>query len=382
MKSLLKTNISALVALGLSTGIAMADQVILDDLIVDGSACIGLDCVNNESFGFDTLRLKENNLRVNFSDTSSSASFPNNDWRIVINDSTNGGDNYFGIEDASAGRIPFRVEAGAPVNSLYVEADGDVGIKTREPVVDLHIVEGNTPTVRLAQDGSDGFAPQVWDLAGNETNFFIRDVTHSSNLPFRIRPGASTDSLFIQDNGNVGIGTSGPEEKLHVVGTGSGANTDIRIEAVNSNGTGSGVWEFAVRGVDGEFAINDEGTAGAEFIFRGANAVLPEVPGLDVTGTVTASVGFTVGATALAVPDYVFGDDYDLMPLEELDAFITANSHLPNIPSEQEIKSKGALDMTQMQMALLEKIEELTLYTLEQQKVISDLQQKVEALQD
>ncbi len=45
--------------------LAWADQVILDDLIVDGSACIGFDCVNGESFGFDTLRLKENNLRRN-----------------------------------------------------------------------------------------------------------------------------------------------------------------------------------------------------------------------------------------------------------------------------------------------------------------------------
>ena len=60
-----------------------ADNVIRDDLIVDGSACVGFDCVNGESFGFDTMRLKENNLRLHFQDTSSSASFPSNDWRIM-----------------------------------------------------------------------------------------------------------------------------------------------------------------------------------------------------------------------------------------------------------------------------------------------------------
>lgn len=43
------------------TNITALDQVIPDDLIVQGSACVGLDCVNNESFGFDTIRLKENN---------------------------------------------------------------------------------------------------------------------------------------------------------------------------------------------------------------------------------------------------------------------------------------------------------------------------------
>ena len=59
---------------------ASADEVIPDDLIVQGSHCVGLDCVNNESFGFDTLRLKENNTRIKFDDTSTAAGFPANDW--------------------------------------------------------------------------------------------------------------------------------------------------------------------------------------------------------------------------------------------------------------------------------------------------------------
>ena len=54
----------------------MPDQVIPDDLIVQGSLCVGFDCVNNESFGFDTIRLKENNTRIKFEDTSVGASRP------------------------------------------------------------------------------------------------------------------------------------------------------------------------------------------------------------------------------------------------------------------------------------------------------------------
>lgn len=161
-------------------GGASADIVQNDDLIVTFSLCVGNDCVNGENFGFDTLRLKENNLRLHFQDTSNSASFPTTDWRLIANDSSNGGASYFAIEDSDTGRIPFRVEANAPANTLYVEGDGDVGIKTSNPVVDLHVVEGNTPTLRLEQDGSDGFTPQTWDIAGNETNFFIRDVTNGS----------------------------------------------------------------------------------------------------------------------------------------------------------------------------------------------------------
>jgi len=73
--------VAAVVCLLFATS-ASADQVIADDLIVQGSNCVGLDCVNNESFGFDTLRLKENNTRIKFDDTSASPGFPANDWTL------------------------------------------------------------------------------------------------------------------------------------------------------------------------------------------------------------------------------------------------------------------------------------------------------------
>lgn len=201
------------------------DQVILDDLIVDGSLCVGQDCVNGESFGFDTLRLKENNLRVHFQDTSNSASFPTNDWRITINDSANGGGNYFGIDDVSSGRRVFILEAGAPANAIYLDSGGDLGIGTSAPVVDIHVANGNTPTLRLEQNGSSGFTPQTWDLAGNEANFFIRDVSNGSELSFRIQPGAPSNSVYIANTGNVGFGTSSPNSiyDIHVYEPAGGA---------------------------------------------------------------------------------------------------------------------------------------------------------------
>ena len=196
---------------------ALADQVILDDLIVDGSACVGQDCVNGESFGFDTIRLKENNLRIKFQDTSSTASFPTNDWQLTANDSSNGGANKFSIDDIDGGRTPFTVEAGARSHALYVESDGDIGIGTNNPVVDIHNVNGNTPTLRLEQDGTSGFTPQTWDMAGNEANFFIRDATSGSTLPFRIFPGAPSNALVIEGStGHVGLGVTAPEANLHI----------------------------------------------------------------------------------------------------------------------------------------------------------------------
>lgn len=191
------------------------DQVVADDLIVQGSLCAGFDCVNNESFGFDTLRLKENNLGIHFDDTSV-GTFPANDWRIRVNDTASGGASYFTVEDATANRQVFTVSAGAPSNSLYVSSTGRLGLRTATPVLDVHTLTGNTPAIRLEQSSAGGFTAQTWDIGANEANFFVRDVTNGSRLPLRIRPGAPTSSLDIAASGAVGIGTASPGAALHV----------------------------------------------------------------------------------------------------------------------------------------------------------------------
>lgn len=67
--------------------------------------------------------------------------------------------------------------------------------------------------------------------------------------------------------------------------------------------------------------------------------------------------------------DYVFETDYDLLSLVEVEQFITTNKHLPNVPSAAEVKANG-IDIAQMDEILLRKVEELTLYTIEQEKLI------------
>lgn len=197
-----------------------------------GSLCVGVDCTNSESFGFDTLRLKENNLRIDFTDTSV-GSFPTRDWEIEANDSANGGTEWLRVEDSDAGTSPFTLEGPAQNNSLWVDSSGNVGgnvgLGTSTPVVDLHVVSGNTPTMRLEQNNSSGFAAQTYDVAANETNFFIRDVTTGSKLPFRLRPGAPTSSIDVAANGNVGIGTSSPQDKLHVENTAGDDEDDFLV---------------------------------------------------------------------------------------------------------------------------------------------------------
>jgi len=192
------------------------DFVIADDLIVQGSACVGLDCVDGENFGFDTIRVKENNDRIQFDDTSTSAGFATNNWQIRANAQGSGGGSFLAFVDQGAtgnsetGTIVFEVDAGAPANSLRVSSTGNIGVGTATPVLDVHVNTTDTPAIRLEQNNSGGFTAQTWDVAGNEANFFVRDVTSGSRLPLRIRPGAPTSSLDIAASGNIGINTAAP----------------------------------------------------------------------------------------------------------------------------------------------------------------------------
>lgn len=270
---------------------AKADIVHADDVIVQGSHCVGVDCVDGETFSFDTIRLKENNLRIHFEDTSASSGFPTTDWRIIINDTANGGADHFSIEDATAVTVPFRIEGTAPTNSLVVDDTGRIGLGTNSPVVEIHSVDGNTPTLRFEQDNSGGWTPQTWDMAGNEANFFIRDVTNGSKLPFRIKPGAPTSSIHILDGGNVGMGTSSADSSLHVLR--SDGTAAVKVEETNGttanrvmlelenngapqlalkNSSNGAEWRFSMS-ANNTFQFDNINTPGAEWSMTEAGQV-------------------------------------------------------------------------------------------------------------
>jgi hypothetical protein len=234
--------------------VAIPDQVIPDDLIVQGSICAGFDCVNNENFGFDTIRLKENNTRIQFDDTSV-GSFPTNNWQIRANSSASGGESFLGFVDqgstgnSETGTIVFSVAAGALANSIKVDSSSRVGLRTATPVLDLHINTSNTPAIRLEQNSSGGFTAQTWDIGANEANFFVRDVTSGSRLPFRIRPGAPTSSVDISADGDVGVGTASPQfssntAKFLAVEGGTGAFAEVGSGS-NQSGTTAVLGTFA-----------------------------------------------------------------------------------------------------------------------------------------
>jgi hypothetical protein len=211
--------------------VSSADFFINENAVVVGSTCSGFDCVNNELFGLENMLLKQNNNRIRFDDTSGAVGFPNTDWQITANDDAAGGLNRFSIDDLTASRKPFSIIAGAPSNAIFVNSLGDVGFGTATPAVELHVMDNNTPHLRLEQDGTGGFSPRAWDIGANESYLFIRDFT-SDTFPFRILAGAPDKSLHIASTGNIGIGTDAPTAKLHAV---TNTNTNHFIVSENTN---------------------------------------------------------------------------------------------------------------------------------------------------
>ncbi|MBK6727237.1 MAG: tail fiber domain-containing protein [Xanthomonadales bacterium] len=265
------------------------DQVIADDLIVQGSGCFGFDCIDNESFGADTIRLKENNLRIHFEDTSATAGFATNDWRLTANDQASGGIERFSIEDATNARIPLTIEGNASTNSIYVDSTGRVGLRTATPVLDLHVNTSNTPALRLEQNSSGGFTAQTWDIGGNEANFFVRDVTGGSKLSLRIRPGAPTSSLDISASGNVGVGTGSPDAKLDVANNAASNAPTLALLVSNVHADFTGVTDrFTVdssgnvfaRGSISQLSSRDAKT---DFVSADGDAVLARIAALPIS---------------------------------------------------------------------------------------------------
>jgi hypothetical protein len=285
-------------------GITPKNFVETGTLVVQNNACIGTHCANNDA-NFPTLKLKSTQPNVLFDDIDVPCEIPPcvntaHDWALLINPSDVA---QFSIRDVDGSANPFSVAAGAPNNSLYVGSNGNVGLGTSTPVLDVHLITSNTPAVRLEQDGSGGFTPQTWDVGANEANFFVRDITGGSRLPFRIRPGAPTSSVDVSAIGNVGLGTSTPAAQLHVFGNDAGSRNKILVENANPGAaTARELLEIRNKGA-AIFILKDIstverwslGTLGSSMIFDNqANTGLEMF--LSNTGNVVIAGTLTVGS--------------------------------------------------------------------------------------
>jgi len=150
---------------------------------------------------------------------------------------------------------------------------------------------------------------------------------------------------------------------------------DNASDAIQVNGTINWlgnllpVKNFSVKG-NGEVNTKDLFVNG---VFRVTNGSSTNQFSVDNTGKVRAR---EILVDENVIPDYVFKDDYKLMSLKDVEQFVTKYHHLPNVKSELEFKEAGGVDLGEMNLKLLEKVEELTLYVIDLQKQINELKNK------
>lgn len=182
-----------------------------DDVSAQGGVCAGADCTSAETYAFSPIKMKANNTRIKFEDTSTSAGFASTDWQLTANDSASGGANKFVVEDLTAGTDPLVVEGATPNNALYLDSTGRVGLRTSTPARDLTISVPVSAGIRMEQSASPF---QAWDIVANNNNFYVRDVNHEQD-PFIIRTSAPYYSLVVDSTGRIGLGVSAPLYQIH-----------------------------------------------------------------------------------------------------------------------------------------------------------------------
>jgi hypothetical protein len=167
-----------------------------------------------------------------------------------------------------------------------------------------------------------------------------------------------TQGLVVNMAGRVGIGTIDPTAKLHATGT-------VRFSDLTNDNS---LARIVVSDANGNLYYRD---ASSLALNENLNSDLA------VNGRVSAQK--MVITQAGRWPDYVFNKQYMLPALSEVEKFIKQNNHLPGIPSASEVEKKG-IDVGNNQAALLQKIEELTLYTIQQDKELKTLKQEMAEL--
>ncbi|MBC8231755.1 hypothetical protein H8E77_19570 [bacterium] len=322
------------------------------------------------------------------------------------------------------------VDGDVMTGDLHV--DGKIGIGTTTPEDKLHILgnpaPGTVQNILRLDTGSTAEIPTgvgieftsgpppIYKIAyarvvggmvnyGHDIGFLSFGVRRSGDII-----DAPSEVMRLTSEGNIGIGTSEPEDKLHILGnpapgtvqnilrldTGSVAdNTGVGIEftsgpppvykiayarivgGIVKYGPDIGFLSFGVRksgdniGAPSEvMRLTSEGNVGI-------GTTNPQSK-LAVNGTITAK---EVIVTLDGWPDFVFEDDYKPTPISELEQSIKKNKHLPGIPSAKEVAANG-VNVGEMQAKLLQKIEELTLYMIDLKKENEMLKKRVSSLEN
>lgn len=263
-------------------------------------------------------------------------------------------------------------------STLYLARDGStvqLGNGTNVVGTKLHISSGNEVGLTDAQSG--------YLMTGSQaaTNIIM------DNNEIQARNNGSSSPLFVQYNGgNMALGNITPTSQLHMTGDLTMQSSTPILQLKNNAGTN--MVFVQMNGIDARLGTNAENDLG-KLIFstNGTNRMYINQTGQISVGTATPATGYMLSVNGKAMveelkvqlsgnwPDYVFNNKYKLKNFDELREYIDKNNHLPNIPAASEIEKSG-LEVGEMQRLMMEKIEELTLYVLQLEKKIKDIEKQ------
>lgn len=294
--------------------------------------------------------------------------------------------------DPDNGRIDFGVSGSAAASAnaiidmttrMSINKYGNVGIGTATPESKLDIFAQDA--IRVA-----GYEPFITLLDNNSYHSARIQAAHGDINFFKGIPDFNTSTysyvpqLIIKNNGNVGIGYANPESKLDIA-----AQDGMRIFGYQPFMTlldNNSYHSARIQTADGNLifwkGVANWETGGYDYtapmIVKNSGNVL--IGTTEDHGYKLAVAGNVI-CTELKVklqgnwPDYVFADGYQLKSLEEVEAHIQSNNHLPGIPAAAEIEKEG-IAVGDMQKKMMEKIEELTLYLIDQNKRLNQIEQE------
>jgi hypothetical protein len=330
-------------------------------------------------------------------------------------------------------------------NSTNIPA-GDYGIGTTSPATKLHVhnptaiaavgneqepfrvtsLNGNNSQFKFVfrrhTAGADwlGVASRLQFATDNVKQAFI-EFNPGGHNPGSLALGADDlEIMRLTNAGSIGVGTIIPQSKMHILGGNLGSNPNNTVKNfVVQNGCGSdfaNIEFYGYRNANGnswltastriEHTINGVKQGFIEFnplgMTHGMALGTDNTPRLYINSTGQVGIGTTAAAinntdyklyveTGIRTrkvkvdtnnwPDYVFENEYNLMPLAGVEKFIQQHGHLPEIPSAEEVKKNG-IDLGENQASLLKKIEELTLYMIEQNKTQQTILQELKQLKE
>ncbi|MBC7774712.1 MAG: hypothetical protein H7246_04675 [Phycisphaerae bacterium] len=292
--------------------------------------------------------------------------------------------------DPTSGRIEFiqngYANGNEPVTQtspMVILPNGNVGIGALSPESKLEIAGQNAfraygfePFITLLDNNT--YKSARIQVAHGDINFFKGDPDWAGGFNY-------SPQLIIKDNGNIAVGHANPESKLDIAG-----QDGLRIfgyqpfmTLLDNNSSRS----TRIQSADGDFIIyRGVGSGGfvPQVVVKDNGNVLIGTPYHDPGYKL--AIGGKVICEELKVqlrgswPDYVFAKDYKLKSLEEVEAHIKSENHLPGIPAATQMEKEG-IEVGDMQKKMMEKIEELTLYVIEINKENKALKQRVEQLE-